>query len=51
MQPWMKKSIAEVEELLGRKMAQHTEQKVVKFHQSFDKFELRVLARQALQWM
>ena len=47
IQPWMRRSIAEVKERLERKMAQHTERKIAEVHQCLDAFELRVLARPA----
>ena len=43
----MQRSIVEVEDLLKRKMSQHTEQKIVEVHQRLDIFELRVLAQPA----
>ena len=41
----MQRSIAEAEERIERKMAQHTEQQIMEVHQYLDEFELRVLAR------
>ena len=41
--PWMKRSIAKAEERMERKMAQHTERKIMEVHQCLDAFELRVL--------
>ena len=49
IQPWMQRSIAEVEERLDRKMVHHTERKISEVHQRLDAFELRVLARPAPQ--
>ena len=43
IQPWMSRSIAEAEEHMDRKMAQHTERKIMEVHQCLDAFELRVL--------
>ena len=43
----MQKSIAEAEELLERRMVQHTERKIAEVHQRLDTFELRVLDRPA----
>ena len=45
----MQRSIAEAEERLELKMAHHTERKIVEVHQRLNAFELRVLARPALQ--
>ena len=45
--PWMQRSIAEAEERLERKMAQHTERKIAEVHQCLDTFELRMLAQTA----
>ena len=47
IQPWMKRSIAEAEKRLERRMVQHTERKIAEGHQRLDTFELRVLARTA----
>ena len=47
IQPWMQRSIIEVEERLEQKMVQHTERKIVEVHQRWDAFELQVLARPA----
>ena len=44
IQPWMQRSIAEAEERLEHKQAQHTERKIAEVHQRLDAFELRVLA-------
>ena len=49
IQPWMKRSIAEAEKRLERRMVQHTERKIAEVHQRLDAFELRVLARPASQ--
>ena len=49
IQPWMHRSIAEAEERLERKMAQHTERKIAEIHQRLDAFKLWVLARPAPQ--
>ena len=49
IQPWMQRSIVEEEERLERRMVQHTERKIVEFHQRLDAFELRVLARPSPQ--
>ena len=47
IQRWMQRSIAEAEERLERKMAQHTERKIAEVHQRLDSFDLRMLARAA----
>ena len=47
IQPWMQRSITEVEERLEQKMVQHTERKIAEVHQRLDAFKLRVLARPA----
>ena len=47
IQPWMQSFIAEAQELMERKIAQHMERKIVEVHQRLDSFELRVLARPA----
>ena len=46
-QPWMQRFIAEAEEIMERKMAKHTERKIMEVHQHLDASELRVLARSA----
>ena len=43
----MQRSIAEAEERMEHKMAQHTERKITEVHQRLDAFKLRVLARPA----
>ena len=45
IQPWIRRSIADAEERLERKMVQQTEQKIGKVHQLLDTFQTRVLAR------
>ena len=47
IQPWMQKSITDLEKRLERKMVQFTERKIAKVNQHLDAFELRVLARPA----
>ena len=47
IQPWMQKSITDLEERLERKMVQFTERKIADVNQRLDAFELRVLARPA----
>ena len=49
IQPWMQRSIAEAEEILERRIVQHTERKIAEVHQRLDAFELRVLSRPAPQ--
>ena len=44
IQPWMKRSIAKAKERIERKMAQHTERKIMEVLQRVDAFELCVLA-------
>ena len=45
IQPWMQRSITQVEECLERKMAQHIGRKMAEVHQRLDDFELWVLER------
>ena len=45
--PWIKRSIAEAEEHLERRIVKHTGRKIVEVHQHLDAFELWVLARPA----
>ena len=47
IQPWIQRSIANVEERIEIKMAQHTKRKIMEVHQHLDAFELRVLAQPA----
>ncbi|XP_025884999.2 uncharacterized protein [Solanum lycopersicum] len=47
IQPWMQRSIAEVEDRIEKKIAQQTERKILALHQRLDAFEFRVLARPA----
>ena len=47
IQPWMQRSITEIEERLERKMVKFTERKIAEVHQRLDAFVLRVLARTA----
>ena len=49
IQPWMQRSIAEVEEILEWRMVQHTELKISGVHRRLDTFELQVLALPSLQ--
>ena len=47
IQPWMQKSITELEERVERKMVQYTERKIAEVHQRLDTFDFRVVARPA----
>ena len=42
---WMKKSIAEVEEPIEKKVDQQTDRMIQEVHQRLDAYDLRVLAR------
>ena len=44
IQPWIQRSITEIEERLEQKMVPHTERKIAEVHQRLDVFESRVLA-------
>ena len=44
IQPWMQKSITELEERLERKMVQYTERKIAEVHQRLYTFKFWVLA-------
>ena len=44
IQPWMQRSITEVEKQMDNNMAQHTERKIMEVQQCLDAFELWVLA-------
>ena len=47
--PWMQRSIVDTDQSLESKMVQHTERKIIEFHQHLEAFKLRVLARPAPQ--
>ena len=49
IQHWMQSSIAEEDERLERKMAQHTERKFMEVQKCLDDLELRVITRPSLQ--
>ena len=45
IQPWMPKSIVDVEDQIEKKLAQQMERKILVVHPRLDVFELQVLTR------